>query len=561
MLDFTINQCKMSRLQTLITTFILAIVVAACGGMADRRLAEAEEIMDNAPDSALVIIQSIRPSDLRSERSRALHSLLITQAQSKNYIPIPSDSIIRQTAEYFDGTSDTRHRMLAHYYLGDVRLELKSYAPALTAHFEALDLARELDDKFYIAMAARGISQIYQDNYLNTEELEFAKIAYENFLLTGRQQFIDGSLYLLASAYNNNYDYNTCINFSNILLDSIAKTGNSYWKIPTLRLLGLSHFAINDFHESEKYYRLVCESPDANHSDSTYLGVSLIRLGNIREAYEIMQSLPTTNSNQDHWLRYNVYFAIDSTAKALEMMKALNSDTDSVLRSICKQNLSGSLIDYKENREAIAKANLKFSHAVMWCVILGSAFIILLIIHLSIRHSHRQQELIRHNIDTGNELRAIIKNLQDSESDLKKNDKNSKSIISSLLVERFNDIDAICQKLIEHNSTKSRKKASKEIEAFIREYLETPQKNAWLEEYANKHFNSIMTKLKLDFPKLIETDRLFILYSRLGFSTNTIAFLLHDERITTTYDRRKRIKRKFTTFEGENRDIYLDIFQ
>ena len=74
MLDFTINQCKMSRLQTLITTFILAIVVAACGGMADRRLAEAEEIMDNAPDSALVIIQSIRPSDLRSERSRALHS-------------------------------------------------------------------------------------------------------------------------------------------------------------------------------------------------------------------------------------------------------------------------------------------------------------------------------------------------------------------------------------------------------------------------------------------------------------------------------------------------------
>ncbi|WP_303274043.1 hypothetical protein, partial [uncultured Duncaniella sp.] len=309
----------MSRLQTLITTFILAIVVAACGGMADRRLAEAEEIMDNAPDSALVIIQSIRPSDLRSERSRALHSLLITQAQSKNYIPIPSDSIIRQTAEYFDGTSDTRHRMLAHYYLGDVRLELKSYAPALTAHFEALDLARELDDKFYIAMAARGISQIYQDNYLNTEELEFAKIAYENFLLTSRQQFIDGSLYLLASAYNNNYDYNTCINFSKILLDSIARTKNSYWEIPTLRLLGLSHFAINEFQESEKYYRLVCESTDANHSDSTYLGVSLIRLGNIREAYEIMRSLPMTNSNQDHWLRYNVYFAIDSTAKALEM--------------------------------------------------------------------------------------------------------------------------------------------------------------------------------------------------------------------------------------------------
>lgn len=560
MLDFTITQCKMSKIQTLIVIFILAIVVAACGAETDRRLAKAEDIMADAPDSALVILQSIRPSDLRSEHSRALHSLLITQARSKNFIPIPSDSLIRQTADYFDGTSDTRHRMLAHYYLGDVRLELKSYAPALTAHFEALDLARELDDKFYIAMAARGISQIYHHNYLNTEELEFAKIAYENFLLAGKRPFTDDGLYFLANAYHNNGDYQNSIRLSHQLLDTISKTNDTFWKPQTLRLLGLSHFAINDFHESEKYYRLVCEFPDANHSDSTYLGVSLIRLGNIREASEIMQSLPTTNSNQDHWLRYNVYFAIDSTAKALEMMKALNSDIDSVLRSICKQNLSGSLIDYKENREAIAKANLKFSQAVMWCVILGSAFIILLIIHLSIRHSHRQQELIRHNIDTGNELRAIIKNLQDSESDLKENDKNSKSIISSLLAERFNDIDAICQKLIEHNSTKSRKKASQEIEAFIREYLENPQKNAWLEEYANKHFNGIMTKLKLDFPKLIETDRLFILYSRLGFSTNTIAFLLRDERITTTYDRRKRIKRKFLAFEGENRDIYLDIF-
>nr|MDE5960309.1 hypothetical protein [Duncaniella sp.] len=78
----------MSKIQTLTVIFILAIVVAACGGMADRRLAEAEDIMADAPDSALVILQSIRPSDLRSERSRALHSLLITQAQSKNFIPI-----------------------------------------------------------------------------------------------------------------------------------------------------------------------------------------------------------------------------------------------------------------------------------------------------------------------------------------------------------------------------------------------------------------------------------------------------------------------------------------
>lgn len=549
----------MSRLTVIIVT-LLTLIVTSCTGSTDRRLAEAEAVMPLHPDSALVILQSISPSDLRSERSRALHSLLLTQAQSKNYIPIPSDSLIRQTAEYFDGTSDKRHRMLAHYYLGDVRLELKSYAPALTAHFEALDLARELDDKFYIAMAARGISQIYHHNYLNTEELEFAKIAYENFLLAGIRPFTDDGLFFLANAYHNNGDYQNSIRLSHQLLDTISKTNDTFWKPQTLRLLGLSHFAINDFHESEKYYRLVCEFPNANHSDSTYLGVSLIRLGNIREASEIMQSLPTTNSNQDHWLRYNVYFAIDSTAKALEMMKALNSDIDSVLRSICKQNLSGSLIDYKENREAIAKANLRASHTAIWFIFLVSAVILLLFTIFALRRNQKQQALIRHSIDTTDSLRTIINNLRKSESDLKDSQQQSRDLISNLLAERFNDLDALCQKLIEQNTIKSRKRAAAEIEAFIREYLENPEKNAWLEEYADRHFNGVMTKLKEDFPKLIETDRLFILYSRLGFSTNTIAFLLHDQRITTTYDRRKRLKRKFTTFEGENKPLYLSIF-
>ena len=571
MLDFTINQCKMSRLQTLITTFILAIVVAACGGMADRRLAEAEEIMDNAPDSALVILQSIRPSDLRSEHSRALHSLLITQARSKNYIPIPSDSIIRQTADYFDGTSDTRHRMLAYYYLGDVRLELKSYAPALTAHFEALDLARELDDKFYIAMAARGISQIYHSNYCFSEELEFAKIAYENFLLAGRRPFTDDGLFFLASAYHNNHDYEKSVRLSRQLLDTIAKTGDKFWLIPTYRLLGLSLFSNKEYDKSLDIYQKVCESAEANPSDSAYFGLACINLGDTVKAYDILTSIPDIKKGINHWLGYEVYSALDSTQKAFDMMTAMYKDADRALYSSCKRNISGALIDYNSYKHSIIQERLKYVKTISIFTILIVCFLMATIIYFAIRHHRNQQAAIDRYIRVSDNLYITIDKLRESEEQLQTTTKNLKitveenenranTIITNLIRDRFDEINNLCQGLYENDTPATRKKIVNLVNSFINGFTDDDAKIKKLEDIANLQFNGIMTKLSVDFPKLIKTDRLFILYTCLGFSTQSIAFLLHDERITTTYDRRKRIKRKFTTFEGENKPLYLSVF-
>lgn len=117
--------------------------------------------MEEHPDSALGVLMTVNPDDLRSDGDLALYALLLTQAQMKNYVVVPSDSLIESAVRYFDEESDVRRRMLANFYLADVNYENKNYSKALISAFKAYDIAIELDDKFWIAMAARTIADIY----------------------------------------------------------------------------------------------------------------------------------------------------------------------------------------------------------------------------------------------------------------------------------------------------------------------------------------------------------------------------------------------------------------
>lgn len=71
--------------------------MVACRYGADIRneLSRAETLLQDAPDSALNILQSIEPDKIRKDRIRAEYALLYSMALDKNYIMVESDSLIR----------------------------------------------------------------------------------------------------------------------------------------------------------------------------------------------------------------------------------------------------------------------------------------------------------------------------------------------------------------------------------------------------------------------------------------------------------------------------------
>lgn len=112
--------------QTMIPKHVLCLLIicisctlATCSSSPDEgvkaKLAQAENIMYSAPDSALQLLEHLQPP--KEKEQRATWALLLAQARYKNNVK-QSDSLVNVAYEYFKKTDDAGRKALAAYIRG-----------------------------------------------------------------------------------------------------------------------------------------------------------------------------------------------------------------------------------------------------------------------------------------------------------------------------------------------------------------------------------------------------------------------------------------------------------
>ena len=106
-------------------TIALAALIGGCiwHFLSDRKgtmqlLEQAEAVMREHPDSAYRLLCGIDSTRQLRGESQARYALLMTQAQYKNGIPLPSDSLISIAYDYYCASSDSLHKAWACFYMG-----------------------------------------------------------------------------------------------------------------------------------------------------------------------------------------------------------------------------------------------------------------------------------------------------------------------------------------------------------------------------------------------------------------------------------------------------------
>ena len=508
---------------------------------------EAEGIMDQYPDSALSILEDIPREELRGSQASALHALLLTQARSKNYITETNDSLISTAVSYFESTDDSHHLMLALHYFGELNFNRKAYARSLTALFKAYDLAVRLDDKFWIAMSARMIADIYHENYHTAEEIEFSEIELENFRLAHRQPYINYAILDLAKTYAAAEKNEEAIALSKQLIDSATKYNDTILYIEAIRSIGVTHINSGNYSKAIPYLAEVCESNFATDRDSIYYGLANIHIGDIAKASKLSERFSTAGHGINAWLQYKIRKASGSTSEAIIVLEDLNNFTDSILRSVMSQSLGTSMREFYISERNLNEARLKSTKAIAISIIIITVLLLTIAAIYLIRYRKRKLEIINNNVEIARNLREL----------LAKNDAKSQTTIQSLLAERFTVIDNLCRTLYEAPSRVAKKRISEEITSLIDQYSSDSKKLSELETLVNRHHNNILIKLRNEFPDLKDADIRLFMFSVLGFSNSAIAIFLKEEKITAIYDRRKRLKAKFRLSASHNKEIYL----
>ncbi|MCM1355874.1 MAG: hypothetical protein NC212_05675 [Staphylococcus sp.] len=530
------------------------VVLASCGlstGKAGRALELAEAVMDERPDSALTLLRALGPDDCRGDRQRAMYHLLLTQAESKLFMEIPDDSVVSLAIDYFDRIGDKYHLMMAYHYQGQINSDLGNHPKGLFASMLAYDLAVELDEKFWIAISARTISNIYHETFNGLEDIRFAHIEYDNFKAINKQPHTNYALMNLAKAYFMDEKYDKTLSYSKEALDSAYVCNDDFLKAEALRTMGVSYMSKDDYDESIKAFGEVCHLSSAEAEDSIYLAISYIKNGLFRSHRDFIDSVPESDRKSlNLWLQYEKYLALDSIEKALVVVKERDSERGKLVQSMYTRNISGTVLNYHEYNTVLKNAQLRASRVKLYSVIAGCLIICVIVVVVIFRYRARQRILMDSNVEIAHKFQKLIATKEDS----------FRETVQALFEDRFKELDNLCRIFYENpNSSIAKKRISDEVESLINHISKDKDKYLELISYADKHYDGMVTKFYSEFPRLKDVDYRMFLYSILGFSNSAIALFLGEDRMSAIYSRRKRLKNRIKESDSEYKDYFLDV--
>ena len=171
-------------LPILLISSILSIAGCRDASSVSRRLDAADSVMELRPDSSLIILDSIKLSDLNERDLKARYALLKSMALDKNYVDTTTFDVLQPAIDYYleKGTPDEKLR--TYYYQGRIFQNRNERDSALHSFMRALDITGNYSDSLTMArtLVVQGIIyksfydiERYTDNYLRAADIYRSK--------------------------------------------------------------------------------------------------------------------------------------------------------------------------------------------------------------------------------------------------------------------------------------------------------------------------------------------------------------------------------------------------
>ncbi len=186
-MNFKFDYHKARIIPVILITLFLSVVGCDRGSESIKWILDsAELLMENRPDSALAILDSIGVSNIKGNSQKARYSLLKSMALDKNYIDTTTFDILQPAIDYYikNGTPDEKLR--TYYYKGRIYQNRNERDSALSSFIKGLDNTNGAHDSLTIArtLVAQGIiyNSFYDLESYTSNHLQAARIYQDKAL-------------------------------------------------------------------------------------------------------------------------------------------------------------------------------------------------------------------------------------------------------------------------------------------------------------------------------------------------------------------------------------------
>lgn len=167
------------------TFFLIFLVFVGCKNNIvnyNRVLDKAEQYMTQAPDSALMILNTINMGDIDSKSTKARYALLKAIALDKNYIDATDDSLTSIAVEYYSGKRASEEKMKAYFYNGRICFNSKNYEKAMENYLIAEESVPQCKDLTYVGLLYNSKALVYSRIYDDVKAFEQFELAASYYL-------------------------------------------------------------------------------------------------------------------------------------------------------------------------------------------------------------------------------------------------------------------------------------------------------------------------------------------------------------------------------------------
>lgn len=534
-------------------------------------LAQADSVMEEYPDSALHMLQTIEPQQLSTQADRAYYALLMTQARDKNYIVQTDDSLIQIAIPYYDSIGEVAMQAKAHYYKGCIYRDANLCGEAVLEYLTAIPLAKKAKNQkllgliynhagylYYLQDLVEEADSIYQlaeqlaiqrnDTSLWADALTFqGKINIEkgiayysvaekkllkafNMTSTPHYKHIQANVAAsLSSLYSHMKQKEKAIRYAKLNISLREDTTRCY---RAFLLLGDAYFKIGKYDSATIYINKSLLTTGYGTKASAYM-----RLAEIAQIQgDLEKSLTLTD-------KYTLY--LDSLHAAQQSNDILNAE-----KKVAEQQYTNTL-SYDKHKQFIlitASAILIFI-IIIGCIILNK--------HRQKAHDleqnqlqlkQEQQELQERYLQVRNKLKKkdiVITTLQ-QEINLQQADEKKKQQLQQELNAFQQERNALAKEVFEHS------KIAAKMERIIASYKACDKSDERLSEEdwkcliveTDMRWNKVITRLSTQY-KLSKIERHLCCLFLTDFPIANLAYLIQLTR-STIYRKEKEIKKKIS---------------
>lgn len=520
------------------------------------KLYDVESYIMERPDSALAVLDSMDRSCLTSDRLRAHHALLHAMALDKNFIDVTDDSIASVAVEYFSKKGPEKYKARALYYLGLSYYYAKDYDNAIIEFSKAGKVAEKCDSLYWGFVNVLQ-AKTYAKTYNSIEELRCLEKACMIYASINEEYYVKvAKLYLSQSLSNNGRNAEALD-----ILNKLLSDNNLDRRVRKSALITFAFIKATienpDFDIVNKIYSELLsegETSSMEYKDYWAYAYALSNCGRERESQGIVsQLLQVDTSTTAYYWQYLIEKYKKNYSSALSLLEKSVTSNNIEVNEVLKQSLALSQRDYYESQFEIAEYKAHNRKLTIISGIFSLFFIFGLIYFVISTYTRRLREEKEYYLNYADEIsRQLEASKNEDYPELKRKYielfKSKFDIIGSLY-EQYTLFDG------KNNSEHViYEKVSSIVEEFRNDYSNREQ----FESILNENMDNIVSKFRMEIPKLKEMDYSIFCFMLIGFDATTISHLLNTT-MNVIYIRKSRMKKSIEETNPEHKIQFLEV--